>query len=74
VAKGSSALPFIVDRLRAGDFLMNTAMQRITGVQVRSLYDEEIKTSIARGEAVGEQRVSELWLTWWDQSNDRSAQ
>jgi hypothetical protein len=57
VALDKAALPFLMADLEKGDFLLNKAVARITGIDVRKLYPDE--------KVVGEQDVSKLWLRWW---------
>jgi hypothetical protein len=63
---GPSALPFIIDILREGIsaqscmqgfFAMNEAIAKITGINLRNKHPEDI----------GEQRLAELWIKWWEE-------
>lgn len=59
VALGPPALPFLVGSLEEGEFFLNEAMRRITGIDVRSLYPKE--------KVEGEQDLSKLWVRWWNE-------
>jgi hypothetical protein len=61
VELGEPALPFIMEKLRQGDFFLHHAAGRITGLDiVRERAGQE-------GSLVGEQGLAELWLRWWQE-------
>jgi hypothetical protein len=57
VARGAAALPFVIEKIGAGDFFLNQAMREITGLDIRSHYRDV--------PLLGEQDESALWLRWW---------
>lgn len=57
VALGPEAVPFIIQDLEKGDFFLNSAIKRITGMDARKVYPNE--------NIIGEQDVSKLWIRWW---------
>ena len=59
VALGRPALPLIIADIERGQFFLNEAAGRISGVDVRKLYPDE--------KVVGEQDVSRLWVRWWNE-------
>lgn len=54
---GLEALPLVFERLREGYYDLNKAITEITGVNLREEHSNDI----------GEQRLSELWIEWWEQ-------
>ncbi|HME00026.1 MAG TPA: hypothetical protein VKM93_22185 [Terriglobia bacterium] len=57
VALGKGALPFLMADIAKGEFFLNDAARRITGIDVVKLFPGE--------PVIGEQDVSKLWLRWW---------
>lgn len=57
VGLGAAALPLIVEKLREGQFFLNAAMARITGVDRRRQLPP----------AVSEQEVARRWVQWWEE-------
>jgi hypothetical protein len=57
VSLGPDVLPFLIADLERGEFLLNDAVRRITGLDVRKLYPQQ--------KVVGEQDISKLWVRWW---------
>lgn len=62
VERGEDFLPFIVEKIREGDFFLNQAMTEITEVDIQSYFPEE--------ETLGEQDRSRQWLRWWEEHRE----
>ena len=57
VELGAAALPLIVEKLREGQFFLNTAMARITGMDLRRQMPP----------VTSEQEVARRWVQWWEE-------
>ena len=53
---GIDAVPFIVNKLKEGEFVLNEAMRAITGMDMHERFPE----------ADSEQEISRLWILWWE--------
>jgi hypothetical protein len=56
VQMGEEALPLIVEKLKEGQFFLNTAMERITEIDLRRQMPL----------AVSEQEMARQWVRWWE--------
>lgn len=73
VAEGRCALPFVFEKIAEGDFLMNRAAHRITGVDVWAPVIDEWRREFAEcGRPRGAQATSKLWLAWWTENRDKA--
>lgn len=59
VAGGTRFSPFVIEKIRDGDFFLNQAMREITGVDVRKHYNDHTD---------GYQYESKLWSKWWGEN------
>ena len=62
IAGGKDNLPFIIEKIRDGDFFLNYAMEEITGVSICEYFKKCKEQKL-----VSEQDYSILWLEWWDE-------
>ena len=67
IAMGKRALPFVIDKLAKGDFLMVVAARRITGIDVVRASGKVLESK----ELFGEQDEARLWVEWWQQNRDK---
>ena len=65
---GNKNLPFVVEKLKAGDFILNNAMWDITNVDINQLAKEKGWQTNTMG---GEQGVSKWWIRWWEINKNR---
>ena len=63
VREGRRFLPYVVEKVRGGDYFMNQAMAEITGV---SIGEEYPNAQIERGDL----SVSGLWVRWWEEKGN----
>ncbi len=64
VRRGDESLPQIIKKIEEGDFFLNEAMQKITGIRIHEIYPDE--------PVVGEQSESRLWIRWWNSRDQPS--
>ncbi len=66
VAMGKRAVPLLMEKIVAGEFRMNDAVERITGVDIvaegRARPDKSWEPG---GPPFGAQSTSKLWVEWW---------
>ena len=58
-------MPFVVEKIREGDFHLNQAMREITGLLIWNEYDvdwEKFGDEISR---------SRMWVRWWEENKSR---
>jgi hypothetical protein len=70
VAMGKPALPLLMEKLEAGEFFLNKAVQEITGIDIAprgSIGPLEWKPGVR---PFSEQDVSERWIEWWKVHKD----
>ena len=63
VAGGHSFVPFIIEKIREGDFFTNQTMCEITGIDPNDVYKD--------ARSGGEQDESRQWLRWWEDNKGR---
>lgn len=70
VAQGNGALPFVMRKIEEGDFHMNIAASRITGVNpwVGVVVD---KNWGVHGNLIGAQQTAERWCLWWAENKNK---
>ncbi|MFV8753330.1 hypothetical protein ACNOYE_22505 [Nannocystaceae bacterium ST9] len=64
IAMGDHALALVMEKLAAGDFLMNDAAKQITGVDVWAGATLELDWS-AGAPIYSAQDTTQRWLDWW---------
>jgi len=64
VLGGAKYLPFVIEKIENGDFILNLAMTDITGIDVWVVYKNDY-SSMDIKETSGEQFISKLWVRWW---------
>lgn len=57
---GKQALPYLIQKLREGYFLLNDAVSDITKIDIRELMQTSTYYS--------EQEISALWIDWWEKN------
>lgn len=62
---GKEAMPFIIEKLREGHFLLNHAMGEITHIDI-------INLRRSRMDFLSEQAISNLWIEWWEDNSKKS--
>lgn len=62
---GKEAIPFIIEKLREGHFLLNHAMEEITHIDIIDLRQ-------SRTDFLSEQSISDLWIGWWEDNSKES--
>lgn len=63
VKKGKVFIPFIIEKMKEGDFFLSQAMEEIIGFDVR--------VSAGIPKYVWSKEVSELWIKWWENNGDK---
>lgn len=58
IGLGKGSLPYIVEKLQAGHFMLNHAMKMITDINI-------IKLNKITDPTFSEQKISNLWIEWW---------
>ena len=64
VGMGKRALPLVMEKIAAGNFHMNKAAKRITGVDVAPRGSVDLTKWPP---PISSQHVSQRWLAWWEQ-------
>jgi hypothetical protein len=69
VAMGKPALPFLMEKLEAGEFILNDAVKKITGINIVVRESVPLKwgPDVPPFSALD---VSKLWLEWWKEHKD----
>jgi len=74
IAMGKPALPLLMEKLEAGEFFLNKAVQKITGIDVVDRIRGTTRLEWGPGSPppfmASEQGVSKLWLDWWKEHKD----
>ncbi len=55
---GHDALPFLMNKIAQGYFILNHAVSEITGKKISDIAPVGSKL-------ISQQEISRLWLTWW---------
>jgi len=63
IAMGKPALPFLMEKLGAGEFFLNKAVEKITGIDLKA-WKPDFRP-------VSEQDTSKVWLEWWEENKDK---
>lgn len=71
VKGGNPNLPFIIEKLKSGDFFMNQAMSEITKVDIAKVAFEKGWRKKGLEGMVGAQGESIWWLKWWAENRDQ---
>lgn len=58
---GEESLPFVVEKLQDGHFMLNRVIGRITGIRVFEIKKDS-------DSVLSEQDISKLWIKWWDKN------
>jgi hypothetical protein len=64
VSLGKAALPFLMADLERGEFMLNDAAHRITGIDVTKIYPGE--------KMLSEQDLSKFWVRWWSETGKKT--
>lgn len=70
IALGKPALPFLMEKLRAGEFFLNKAVGEIAGFDIAprdSIDIDEWKPGVR---AFSAQEISRRWVEWWKEHAD----
>jgi hypothetical protein len=66
VAMGKRAVPLLMEKIAAGEFRMNDAVEKITGVDILADVRARPDKSWGPGKPpFGAQSTSKLWIDWW---------
>lgn len=68
VKLGRDVLPFIIEKLEQGEFLLNQAVAEITGIKMEEITGEEITGR----RFLSEQEKSRLLVKWWRSQKHRA--
>jgi len=72
VTMGKRAVPLLMEKIAAGEFRMNEAVERITAVDVVAEVRARPDKSWGPGKPpFGAQATSKLWLEWWAKNQDQ---
>ena len=73
VAMGKAAVPLLLERIAAGDFRMNDAVETITRVDILAEVRARPDKSWGLNQPpFGAQGTSRLWLAWWEKNQASS--
>ncbi|RNJ78526.1 MAG: hypothetical protein D9C04_07135 [Nitrosopumilus sp. B06] len=64
IALGRESLPYIVEKLQAGHFMLNNAMHVITDVNI-------VRLRKITDTTFSEQKISKLWIEWWSDNKNK---
>ena len=68
---GIPALPYIVEKMETGDFFLNKAMQKITGIDIAPWDSVDISQYKPGVQLFSAQDISQRWIQWWhEHKND----
>ena len=59
---GKGALPFIVEKIKQGYFILNPAISEITKIHITELVQPQ-------EEILSEQEISKMWIEWWEDNS-----
>jgi len=70
IAMGTPALPLLMEKLEAGEFFLNDAVKKITGINIVPRGPGHPKKWGPGAPPFSAQEVSKLWIAWWKEHKD----